>query len=304
MRSLDFEHAPATRTPEHDEAQPSTARRPSAYLRPDEVALRRAQERAAGQREADQDLGARLLMAAMADPSAFFERMRAMGAFAEPDPDVCGSFEEAKAQLVARWIARDTAALGEQMRCRGTLNEALALWLSHGRDAGAWLWVWGPYGCGKTFQAARLIEAIHERAGRSILPESRPDMWHPDRLTARAACTATYVVEADLVRSLMPSSTSPRDHAWWASRPLLIVDEACAGSGSAWHEEQLYTVYDQRYRDRRPTVFLSNWHPADAGKPSAWDSGRLASRLMQRLGGEALPWAVELRGDWRRGGGL
>lgn len=272
-------------------------------LTPDEQAPPRYQQRDAARREQEQHIGLRLLAHALEDPALFLAQRRDAGWFAPEDEGRCGSFEEARAALIARWVARDACELAEHLSAPGTCAPVLGLWLDAGAPDGAWAWVHGPWGCGKTWQAAQVIRAIHQRAGESVLPEPRPELWQPDHLRATAATTARYVIEADMLDSLRPSACSPSTVERWASTPWLIVDEACAGQVTAWGEEHLFAIYDRRYRARRPTLFLSNTPPEDAGAPHAWGSGRLASRLLQRLGGELMPWAVAMRGDWRRGGG-
>lgn len=285
-----------TRTPEDDERGPSRVRD---LLTPDELALQHHQNRDAARREQAQHIGLRLLTRAIEDPDAFLAAMRDAGMFA-PDEEAAPSFQVARAQLVDEWVNRDARELAEHLEVAGDPDAALAFWLEEGAPSGAWAWLYGPYGCGKTWQAAQVIRAIHQRAGESVLPELRPEMWRPDRLRATAATTVRYVVEADMLDSLRPSAFSPRTVEHWASAPWLIVDETCAGQITEWGEEHLFAIYDRRYRARRPTLFLSNWHPSDTDKPGAWNSGRLASRLLHRLGGESLPWAVAMRGDWRR----
>ncbi len=242
------------------------------------------------------------LQAALRDRDGFMSAMREAGMFAA-NTELCSSFEEARDQLVEGWIERDSQELVAMREVKGVaLHPALKMWLDVGRAEGQWLWLYGDFGTGKTQQAMELIRSLHWTVGQSIPREELEEYWHPRHLRTTRACTVTYTTESELIETLRPNSSTPQPTSYWQDRSLLIIDEACATPTTQWSEDKLFSILDARMRHKKPTVFLSNWRPDQVDDPNAWDSPRLKSRLGRQGCALGQPWAVELRGDWRRGG--
>ena len=59
---------------------------------------------------------------------------------------------------------------------------------------------------------------------------------------------------------------------------LLIIDDVAAAKPSAWTQERLYELVDERYVQQRPLIITSDVPPAALGE---WVGARVASRLTE-----------------------
>lgn len=104
-----------------------------------------------------------------------------------------------------------------------------------------WLVLGGSHGTGKTHLAAA-IAGYRVDAGREALFIVVPDLL--DRLRA----------------AYSPSSEVSYDELFESAREaeLLILDDLGAQSSTAWAQEKLYQIINERYNRRLPTVITSN----------------------------------------------
>jgi DNA replication protein DnaC len=98
----------------------------------------------------------------------------------------------------------------------------------------------GPTGTGKTWVAAALA--------RLLLTED--------------TVPVTFIAVPDFLEALRPSSRTPGvdpDMMQYALAPLLVLDDLGAeGPLSAWGEEQLWRLANERNHNNRPTIVTSN----------------------------------------------
>jgi DNA replication protein DnaC len=104
-----------------------------------------------------------------------------------------------------------------------------------------WLILGGTHGTGKTHLAAAIANARIE-AGREAVFIVVPDLL--DRLRA----------------AYSPNSEVTYDELFESARAaeLLVLDDLGAQSSTAWAQEKLYQILNERYNRRLPTVITSN----------------------------------------------
>jgi DNA replication protein DnaC len=145
------------------------------------------------------------------------------------------------------------------------LIPALRAW-----DGTTGLYLTGPVGTGKTYQAAALVrlrfrtfdpprlDAYYDQRGYGF----RPVVW----------ANVPKLLE-DVRRSFDAPDVAPSglEHA-----PLLVLDDIGAEKPSEWVEERLYCVVNERYERELPVIVTSNLTPSQLG-------GRVGARLASRL---------------------
>jgi DNA replication protein DnaC len=125
----------------------------------------------------------------------------------------------------------DRAVVAATRRFVDTLDERL--------DAGRGLWFMGPVGTGKTTLAMLVSKAALE-AGRSVAIYSLPRLLNDIRDTHRAERS-----HVDLLDRL-------------TAVDLLHIDDVGAERTTDWVLEELYSIVNARYEDRRSMVITTN----------------------------------------------
>ena len=106
-------------------------------------------------------------------------------------------------------------------------------------DAGRGLWFMGPPGTGKTTLAMLVSKAALD-GGRSVAIYSLPRLLNEIRETFRAERSHT-----DLLRKL-------------TAVDLLHIDDVGAEKSNEWVLEELYSIVNARYEDKRSIVLTTN----------------------------------------------
>ncbi len=123
-------------------------------------------------------------------------------------------------------------------------------------DPRCWLYLWGPYGDGKTSLLAVAINELRAKGAEAIFVVA-PELLDHLRKTFRPEAGQSFDEVFDYVRNV----------------PVLGVDEVSGEKPSDWATEKLFELFDWRYRLRLTTIVTSNCHP------DKLRDGRLASRF-------------------------
>jgi len=129
-------------------------------------------------------------------------------------------------------------------------------------DAGRGLWFMGTVGTGKTTLAMLVSKAALE-AGRSVAIYSLPRLLNEIRDTHRAERS-----HVDLLDRL-------------TAVDLLHIDDVGAERTTDWVLEELYSIVNARYEDKRSIVITTNLYPDDL---AAQIGSRTVSRLTEICG--------------------
>ncbi|MGA2009682.1 MAG: ATP-binding protein [Solirubrobacteraceae bacterium] len=127
-------------------------------------------------------------------------------------------------------------------------------------DAGRGLWFMGPVGTGKTTLAMLVSQAASD-AGRTVAIYSLPRLLNEIRDTHRAERS-----HVDLLDRL-------------TAVDLLHIDDVGAERSTDWVLEELYSIVNARYEDKRSIVITTNI--LDRGALCEQISGRTVSRLTE-----------------------
>jgi len=126
-------------------------------------------------------------------------------------------------------------------------------------DAGRGLWFMGPVGTGKT-TLAMLVSKAAIKAGRSVAIYSLPRLLNEIRDTHRSE--RSHVELLDRLTAV----------------DLLHIDDVGAERTTDWVLEELYSIVNARYEDRRSMVITTN---LDYDELCAQITARTASRLAE-----------------------
>ena len=168
---------------------------------------------------------------------------------------------EAAAEVRAEWVrqrtARWQARIPRRYRLDWPMDDEVATWAAllvsaKPGDAVPTLWLAGNVGSGKT-----------------------GNVWHLGLRLYQAGWSGgiEVVTGADLFELAAP----PTDYAAlrrMAAADLLVVDDADAAEATPWFRQHLYSVFNERWQEARPTVLTSN-----EGDLGAKVGDRVASRL-------------------------
>jgi DNA replication protein DnaC len=111
--------------------------------------------------------------------------------------------------------------------------------IDHHLDRGHGLWLMGPVGTGKT-TLAMLVSRAALSAGRSVAIYSLPRLL--DEIRDTYATAGSYIEFIDRLTSV----------------DLLHVDDLGAERKTEWVTEELYTIVNTRYEDRRSMLLTTN----------------------------------------------
>jgi DNA replication protein DnaC len=165
-----------------------------------------------------------------------------------------GRFDHAQpTKPVAAWIARHLAA----------------------PQAEPSLFLAGPTGVGKTFQAVAVLYAI----GLHLADQGRGLTWHA-------------VTHPDLADQLRPKTDNSHEYALdrYLDAELLILDDIGATVSSAWSTECIQRLIDHRWTRRATTIYTTNLEPAAL-------NAAIGDRAYSRIGDGEM---IQLVGDDRR----
>ncbi len=194
----------------------------------------------------------------------------------EPDCDYCGnkrfvlSADGAlkpcpKCNVVSRWrlealrafssssaLSEQQTFLNFQIEFNGEVEEILRACLLAAEDFannpdGRWLVIWGERGSGKSHLCAAVDNHLRQ-AGVPSLFITVPDLLASLRETMETQSTTEQ------------ESYSGRMHVL-KTAPVLILDDLSAEIVTPWSEAVLFEILDYRYRNRLPTMIVTNTPP-------------------------------------------
>ena len=185
--------------------------------------------------------------------------------------DDCGVVHRRRIARLDRYSSRRGRALrqsfagfvlaGSAVAARPAYNAALAF----AREPRGWLVIHGPKGNGKSHLAAAISNYLVDEARTPTLFLTAPDRLH--------------ALRAEIRESMARAGSGDRSPSELLDvvreAPVLILDDLGAERWTAWAEEQIFLLFDYRYRLELPTVVLTN---------EVLDSfpGRIYSRLGDR----------------------
>ena len=158
-----------------------------------------------------------------------------------------------------------------------------------------WLFLYGPYGVGKTHLA---LGALRRLAQERLLPP-RVVVW-PEHCTA--------------VQSSWNDGPGPREGELWQrmrNARVLLVDDLDKRRPTPWAMGKLYEMVDFRYRREKPTLFTANhslgdlvesWGEIDRGPKrtaEAAETRDAAAAVLSRIAGQ-LWGTIEIKGSDQR----
>lgn len=156
--------------------------------------------------------------------------------------------------------------------------------------AGRALYVHGPNGRGKTYLACQVakhyaVRSLYRAGGlwhqRSVRFAAVQDVF----TTLRSSWDRWDVTEEDVFSR-------------FAGVDLLVLDDLGKGKPTEWGFEALFNLVNDRYANAKPTIFTSQYSPADLARRYAQADRETVSALQSRLLGWCEP--VLLDGPDRR----
>ena len=132
----------------------------------------------------------------------------------------------------------------------------------------------GPCGVGKTHLAAAILSALIQKSGTTCLFYDFRDLLRDIQATYTPD---TGVSESEVLEPVFESR-------------VLLLDELGAKRSSAWVEETVFYIINQRYNLKKLTLFTSNYPdtPEEAEAPVPWKKTDLTKReddtLVDRIG--------------------
>ncbi len=124
---------------------------------------------------------------------------------------------------------------------RASLRQAYALCRDFAADAGKWLFLHGPHGCGKTHLAAAVAHQMQEQ-GTPVLLLTVPDLLDHLRATFSPDNPLRYDELFHLVREV----------------PVLILDDMGAEKSTEFARDKMFQLLNYRHLTQQPTVITSN----------------------------------------------
>ena len=188
--------------------------------------------------------------------------------------DDCGVVHRRRIARLDRYSSRRGRALrqsfagfvlaGSAVAARPAYNAALAF----AREPRGWLVIHGPKGNGKSHLAAAISNYLVDEARTPTLFLTAPDLLHALRAEVRESKASHGPGAAE------PDGSELLDVVREA--PVLVLDDLGAERWTQWSEEQMFLMFDYRYRLELPTVILTN-------EVLKSFPGRIYSRMGDRL---------------------
>ena len=150
-------------------------------------------------------------------------------------------------------------------------------------QAGHGLFLFGPFGTGKTHLAVAAVRALMEHSPNLFGVRQRDmGIYDPDREDYRGICCSFFSV-VDLLDAMRPGNEYKREQGDWLfhqakADDLVVLDDIGAERATDWVEERLYAIVDIRYRMNRATIFTSNCSEKQLQDQLG---GRIVSRIFE-----------------------
>ncbi len=147
--------------------------------------------------------------------------------------------------------------------------------------AGTGLFLFGPYGAGKTHLAIATVRALMENdPGLFGVRQRDTGIYDPAREDYRGICCSFFSV-VDLLDAMRPGNEYKREQGDWLFHrakmdDLVVLDDIGAEKATDWVAERLYAIVDTRYRVDRATIFTSNC-------PEKQLQDQLGGRIVSRI---------------------
>lgn len=180
----------------------------------------------------------------------------------------CGADKEV-AQRRVRSLDKYSSGLSERTSAQtfanfvsnGTTAPLLTVSRQWAESPTGWLVIWGPPGSGKTHLCAATFNALRSRQHVCVFVTG-PDLMH----------SLKYLMNHETAEA--EGETVAQRTEKYQKAPILIIDDMRAEQRSEWSDGVWFAILDYRYRNRLPTMIVSNDDPAGDAFPA-----RISSRL-------------------------
>jgi DNA replication protein DnaC len=148
-------------------------------------------------------------------------------------------------------------------------------------QAGHGLFLFGPYGTGKTHLAIATVRNLMEHSPNLFGVRQRDTGIYDPAREDYLGLYCSFFSVVDLLDAMRPGSESKREMGDWLfhrakADDLVILDDIGAEKPTDWVAERLYAIVDIRYRMERATIFTSNC-------PEKQLQDQLGGRIVSRI---------------------
>lgn len=178
---------------------------------------------------------------------------------------------------------------------QAALSAAMAFIDEVRREGRNWLFIYGPYGTGKTHLAVAIMRKLVDVC-----------LWRPRVVVWPEHCSA--------VQQSWRSDSGPTERDLWdrmRDAAILLIDDLDKRAPTSWAMGKLYEVIEYRYREEKPTVFTANkaitdlasvWANVWLGSARDWEAQQIrdaGAAVLSRIVGQA--WGcIEMAGEDQR----